>query len=55
MYLMLKWIVKNRTVFDIGTVLTLKGIIWNWTFFKKKPTYTVLLNGIAWNRNIFEN
>ena len=43
---MLNWIVWNRNVFDMETVLTLKGIVW---------IRTVLPNWIDWNRNAFEN
>ena len=43
---MLNWIVWNRTVLDIETVFILKWIVWN---------QTVWLNGIAWNRNVFDN
>ena len=43
---MLNWIIWNRTVFDIETVLTLKWIVW---------ISTVWLNWIAWNRIAFEN
>ena len=31
--LMLKWIVWNKTVFDIETVLTLNWIVWNGTVY----------------------
>ena len=43
---MLNWIARNRTVFDIKTVLTL-----NWIVCDR----TVWLNCIAWNRNVFDN
>ena len=44
--LMLIWITWNRTVFDIESVFRLNWIVW---------IKTVSLNGIAWNRNVFDN
>ena len=41
---MLDWIVWNRTVFDIESVLRLNWIVW---------IRTVWINWIAWNRNVF--
>ena len=43
---MQNWIVGNRTVFEIETVLML-----NWIFGIR----TVWLNWIAWNCNVFDN
>ena len=43
---MLNWIIWNRTVFDIETVLAQNWIIW---------IRTVWLNWIAWNRDVFDN
>ena len=43
---MQNWIARNRTIFDVKTGLTLKGIDW---------IRTVWLNWIAWNRNVFDN
>ena len=42
--LMQNWIVWNRTVIDIETLLMLKSIFW---------IRTLWLNWIAWNRNVF--
>ena len=44
--LMQNWIVWNRTVFDIETVLRLNWILW---------IGTVWLNWIVWNKNVFDN
>ena len=60
---MLNWIVWNWSVFDIETVLMLKGIVWNRTVSTKSILIlnwigwirTVLLNWIDWNRNVFDN
>ena len=66
---MLSWITWNRTVFDIQTVLMLNWIVLNITVltFRCVQTKTILkldwiawirivwLNGIAWNRNVFDN
>ena len=65
--LILSWIVWDRTVFDIETVLTLNGIVWkgfdiqlcvnkfililNWIVW----IITVCLNWIAFNGNVFDN
>ena len=43
---MQNWIVWNRTVFDIETVLTLNWIV---------RIRTVWLNWIALNRNVFDS
>ena len=43
---MQNWIVWNRTVFDIETVLTLNWIVLIWTVWR---------NWIGWNRNVFDN
>ena len=43
---MQNWYARNRTVFDIETVLTLNWIVW---------IRTVVLNWIAYNRNVFDN
>ena len=42
---MLNWIVSNRTVFDIETLLTLNWFVW---------IRTAWLNWIVWNRNVFD-
>ncbi len=66
---MLNWIVWNGAGFDIETVLTLKGIVWNrnvltfnrvWIKTKLILNWivwirTVWLNWTAWNRNVFDN
>ena len=64
---MLKWIVWNWSVFDIGTILKLNWIVWNGTvltFNCVKNTVhilnwivwirTVWFNRIAWNRNVLD-
>ena len=64
---MLNWIVWNRTVFDIETVLTVNRIVWNAAVLilncvQAKTIlilnwivwiWTVWLNWIAWNRIFF--
>ena len=55
---MLNWIVCDRTVFDIETVLTLNWIVWNRTILILNwivANRTVQQNWIAWNRNVFDN
>ena len=65
---MLNWIVWNRTVFDIETVLMVNGIVWYRTVLTFncvciKTIFmlnwivwikTVWLNWRAWNRNVFD-
>ena len=66
---MQNWIVWNRSVFDIETVLTLNWIAGKKTVLAFNCVYTktililnwtdwnrtVRVNWIAWNRNVFDN
>ena len=50
-FCMLNWIVWNRTVFDIETVLMLNWIVWNRTVFILNCV--LMLNWIVWNRAVY--
>ena len=53
LFCMLNWIVWNRTVFDIETVLILNLIVWNRTVFDIETV--LILNLIVWNRTGYMN
>ena len=41
LFYMLNWIVWNRTIFDIETVLTLNWIVWNKTDYMYKNGFGI--------------